>query len=421
MGSATIDTTLDINDAELSLWQGQQETLRSPGYALLDGRNYRFGEAARSQARLQPQKINHRFWSQLDTEALSPAFGPSRHSADLVHSHLLDIHGQVPLANGLIIAAPGSLQHDQLALLLGIVEQCPFSVGGLVDRAVAATAASAAANYNWHVELQLRQALVTGIRYSNGLLERDRVIAIPGCGWLALQDSIARAIADAFIRQTRFDPRRQAASEQALYDLLPKLLLELGATAENNLELGGHRARIERDLLAEKCDSHYQRIKRGLEDAAGQILLAGNAALLPAITTALPGALALPKDAVHTGIERNRAAILAGEAGLHFITSLPAQAPPVAPVTPLTKTSPSSATTSATASSPAPVPQHPNRCQIQIDEDELTLQRQSGPPPQVNGEAVEGSQRLRSGDLIELGNGSQWRLLKVGEDDGTQA
>ena len=65
---------LDINDSNLSLWRGEEPSLVSPGYALLQGQSYRFGEAARNEARLHPRQINHRFWSQLDIEPLTPAF-----------------------------------------------------------------------------------------------------------------------------------------------------------------------------------------------------------------------------------------------------------------------------------------------------------------------------------------------------------
>jgi hypothetical protein len=300
---------LDINDASISLWQEQQQLLRSPGYALLEGSSYSFGEAARSQARLHPQQVNHRFWSQLNVETLVPAFGDCRHSADLVHGHLLEIHGQGGEPEQLIITAPASLQHDQLALLLGIIEQCPFEATGLVDRAVAAAASSKVASYNWHIELQLHQALVTGIRCADNILSRDRVVPIPGSGWLAVQDSLAKAIADAFIRQTRFDPRRKAATEQALYDQLPTLLQRLQTSSEFNMELGGHQARIEGSLLAASCDHHYQRIKRALEAEAGQILLATSLASLPEIGGQFPNAITVSEAAVCSGITDNLAAI----------------------------------------------------------------------------------------------------------------
>jgi hypothetical protein len=406
-------TILDINDATLSLWTDGKKVLQSPGYALLEGRDYRFGEDARSQARLHPQQINHRFWSQLDMEPLSPRFGPGRHSADLVHAHLLSIHEQGGQPEELIIAAPGSLQHDQLALLLGIVEQCSFSVIGLIDRAVAAVAQNNAEAYNWHVELQLHQALVTGIRCESGTLSRDLVTPIPGSGWLAVQDSLARAIADAFIRQTRFDPRRQAATEQALYDQLPALLNQLQGSTEHNMELGGHHARIERSLLAESCENHYQRISRCMDDKPGQLSLGPGMAHLPAVTRRLPAARRESTTAISDSIHQHGDGICQTDGDVHFITSLPA------------KMTMDATTATPTAASPVaePVeapPAVPTHCQIDIEDGVLTLKPRSGPAPRLNGKAITTATPLAADDIIELDSGAAWSLVPMTTDDGTQ-
>ena len=84
---------LDLHDCNLQLWHGDNH-VQSPGYALWQNNNYVFGTAARAAARLRPREINTRFWWQLGTEALQPALGPARHTADLVHAHLLDLHRQ---------------------------------------------------------------------------------------------------------------------------------------------------------------------------------------------------------------------------------------------------------------------------------------------------------------------------------------
>ena len=403
---------LDLNDASLSLWRDGELLLQSPGYALLEDGSYHFGEEARVQARLHPRQINHRFWSRLDTETLHPPFGPSRHSADLVHAHLMSIFEAAGRPEQLILAAPGSLQHNQLALLLGIIEQCPFDAVGLVDRAVAATAASPVDSYSWHVELQLHQALVTGMKFENGVLQRDTVIPIPGSGWLALQDSLAKAIADAFIRQTRFDPRHQAATEQLLYDQLPELLQELQQSAEHNLDLGGRRARVERSLLAESCENHYQRILRTVKTQQAPVVLGSTLKLLPAIGDHLPGARAAATDAISTSISQDLGSISEAEGGLHFITSMPATAAsasrPVAP-----PPEPARGATESESVEPTTL----SRCQIDIEGNLLTIRHVNGPPPRVNGTAVADSRSLMAGDVIELEDGTGWRLMEVRPDD----
>ena len=127
---------LDINDCNLQLWHAGKH-LQSPGYALLEGRDYRFGTDARGVARLRPRDINTRFWWQLSMEPLQPTLGPARHTADLVHAHLLDLHRAAGEPAELLLSASGSMQRDQLALLLGIAQQGPFEPVGLVNRSVA--------------------------------------------------------------------------------------------------------------------------------------------------------------------------------------------------------------------------------------------------------------------------------------------
>ena len=409
---------LDINDATLGLWRGGECILRSPGYALLEGKTYQFGQEARDQARLQPQKINHRYWSQLNVEPLTPAFGPGRHSADLVHAHLLQIHKQGGEPEQVVITAPSSLQHEQLALLLGIVEACPFEAAGLVDRGVLALAGAVIGDEGWHVELQLHQALVTGAQRQGGELSRHSAVPIPGSGWLAFQDSLARAIADAFIRQTRFDPRRQAASEQALYNQLPNLLKTLASSAEHNMELGGHRARVERSLLAEACENHYERIRRAVEGAGDEIFLGSSLALLPEIGQRLPNSQPLGEDVIHSALEANLDLIGGGDEGLHFITHLPASQQ-------LTRKAVEPPAVEASAPEPEPAPEpapepepiDPINCRIDVNDGIFTLVPGPGEPPSVNGAPATGPTRLSGGDLIELDRGRRWRLVDASAED----
>ncbi len=395
---------LDINDASLGLWRDGEMALSSPGYALLEGNSYRFGEAARELARLQPRQINHRYWSRLDTEALTPAFGPSRHTADLVHAHLLAIHEAGGRPEKMVLAAPGSLQHDQLALLLGIIEQCPFSVAGLVDRAVAATASQPVGDYNWHVELQLNQALLTGMRCTDGTLVRDTMVPIPGSGWLAFQESLARAVAQAFIRQTRFDPRHSARDEQALFDALPGILQKLVSASETNVEFDGRQARVERSSLAEACDNHYQRILNTVSAGDARVFLGGTLLALPSLLDRVPAAVQCDAAAVSAGVANQRDQVLADDTGIRFITSLPAAAAAIQADTPDLQPTPTEES--------AIEQFEPSRCQIEFNGGEMRIQPTSGPAPALNGQPLMAQAALQEGDRLELPDGTAWRLVR---------
>ena len=210
---------LDISDSNLQLWSGGQH-LSSPGYALLAGQDYRFGREARSSARLEPRNINTRYWWQLSTEPLQPALGPARHTGDLVHAHLKQLHDEAGKPAELLLAAPGSMQRDQLSLLLGIVQQCPFDIVGLVHRSVALGSIFGGRDRLFHLEVQLHQSLVTELAVRDGEVSLARSTPLPGTGFLQLQERLVEIIAAGFIRQTRFDPRRKASTEQQLYDAL---------------------------------------------------------------------------------------------------------------------------------------------------------------------------------------------------------
>jgi hypothetical protein len=415
---------LDLNDRNLRLWQEGEVLLESPGYAWLEGREYQFGGTALDQARLHPRHINHRFWWQLNVEPLQPQFGPGRHSADLVHAHLLDIHQQGGRPDEIIIAAPGSLQNDQLSLLLGIIQQCPFTAVGLVDRAVASAAAVATGGTCWHINLQLHQALVTRLNVVDGHLQRDSVTPIPGCGWLALQDKLANTIADVFINQTRFDPRRKAASEQNLYDQLPTALAQLQTQDVCNLEVGGHRVRVEGRALEQSCTGHYERLAQAVAGHDGQVILDASIVNLPGIRTQFADATLLEPGSLSSTVEQHRELIAGGAEGVHFITRLPATA----------TASPEQSATVVTSPAPAPPAEHtpatqgvtatraePISFRISIDERGCTLHPDGGPQPQLNGTPITGPCQFTDRDVLDLGNGKQLRLSQIEAMNGSQA
>jgi len=326
---------LDANDATLQLWCGDMH-LQSPGYALLEGgKHYRFGTDARSAARLQPRNINTRFWWQLNMEPLQPALGPARHTGDLVHAHLQALHEEVDKPDEWVLAVPGSMQRDQLSLLLGIIGQCPFEAVGLVNRSVALASALGGSGRVFHLEVQLHQALLSELAESNGVVELQRAVPLPGCGMLQLQERLVETIAAAFIRQTRFDPRRKAETEQALYDRLPDALNTLASQAETNLEVNGYRARVNRTDLA----TAGQRLFEAAPEAMGvarpgdRILLDPLARLLPGLIDQFDDAILLEPGALHDALKAQANHVIQREQTLSFMTSLPSLAGAVVPET----------------------------------------------------------------------------------------
>ncbi len=281
---------LDCNDASLRLWN-EDEALWSPGIAWFTEGQYRFGEPAWLQARRAPREINNRFWHRLSTQPLSPALGPARHTADLVHAHLEALLGDNN--DDLMLAIPGAMESGQLSLLLGILQTLPVTASSVVHRSAlvgAATGQSCA-----HVELQLHQASITLVTVENQVAQAGDTQVLPGHGLLGLMDEIAERIGEQFVTQTRFDPQRRAETEQTLYQQIPDLLQSIATQSEISCTVEGHTARITADALRPVGDA-FTRALAPLLPAAPQHIA------LDSLLSALPG-LALPHDHTETGPE----------------------------------------------------------------------------------------------------------------------
>ncbi len=419
---------LDINDANLQLWNGDTH-LQSPGYALLQGQQYRFGAPARATARLQPRDINTRYWWQLSTETLQPALGPARHTGDLVHAHLQDLHQQAGRPAEILLAVSGSMARNQLALLLGIMQQCPFDAVGLVNRSVALGSLYGGGGRLFHLEVQLHQAVISELAESNGKVELQRTVPLPGCGLLQLQERLVEIIATAFIRQTRFDPRRKAATEQHLYDTLPDTLRALAQDKEANLEVNGYQARISRNEL----QSAGQRLFDSAPEAMGvlrpddRIIADPIAGLLPGLAGCLPQMEVLETDSIRRALLQHQEQLVQRGQTLSFVTALPCLEDKIVPRV----EAPAAPTAAAEQTDAAPLatPTHLLQGSLArplaaidtgLDGDWELYQsgegwrlRGSGPAPRVNNSDYQPGQVLACGDTITTGTGRDALLIEV--------
>ena len=413
---------LDCNDASLRLWN-EGDALWSPGVVWLSGDRYLFGEPAWEQARRAPREINNRYWHRLSTQPLSPALGPARHTADLVHAHLEALLDGI--SGDITLAIPGAMESAQLSLLLGILQTLPVTVSSVVHRSAlvgAATGQSCA-----HVELQLHQASITAVTVGHGVARAGQTQLLPGHGLLGLMDDIAERIGEQFVSQTRFDPQRRAETEQALYLQLPDLLRALGTQSEVSCSVEGHTARIAADAL--------RPVGAAFTQALATLMPAGSAHIaLDALLSALPG-LDLPLQATTTGPEVIPliAGTLAPSTGeLHFqreapcaIATSPGHAPAesqsraAAPTqadteqeSPKMGQAPGSATHSLTSGHAAPL--NPG---AHITDDVSAIESgvidiAPGTPAELNDQPVEGLVAVNAGDRLCAG-GVEVRFITV--------
>ncbi|MDZ7825975.1 MAG: hypothetical protein U5R48_08160 [Gammaproteobacteria bacterium] len=137
----------------------------------------------------------------------------------------------------IIFAIPGHYSREQMALLLGIVRECPFRAVGLVDAAVAAIGEiQPDAERVLHVDALLHQGIITRLEGGDDW-RRESVVDQPALGLAALRDAWINQIADVFIRETRFDPLHDAATEQRLFDRLDDWITALVDRPEVQVEL----------------------------------------------------------------------------------------------------------------------------------------------------------------------------------------
>ena len=314
---------LDCNDASLRLWH-EDEALWSPGIAWFCEGQYHFGESAWLQARRAPREINNRYWHRLSTQALSPALGPARHTADLVHAHL-----EALLAGNkddLTLVIPGAMESEQLSLLLGILQTLPIAASSVLHRS--ALVGAAVGQSCVHIELQLHQASITVVTVQDQIAHAGDTQLLPGHGLLGLMDEIAERIGEQFVAQTRFDPQRRAETEQTLYQQIPELLRSLATQSEISCTVEGHTARITTDALRPVGAAFAQALTPLLPETSTHIALDSLLSALPGlelphnmtevgpeVVPAIARAMAIPEGALHFQREARCATITAVEEG----------------------------------------------------------------------------------------------------------
>ena len=326
---------IELNDNALRVGDDTGILAQSPGFALVsENKKLILGEAAKQQARIHPTHSYNRYWHELSIEPINNAPG-IRHFADIAYAHLLHLAEAGEIDGDVIFAVPGNFTRAHLAILLGLVNQCPFRTAGLVDSALAAVS-SMELEFDSYVyaEMQLHQVVLTKIAVDDDILKRESVIQVPGVGSKNFMDLMMQLATDLFIQQCRFNPQHDAESEQQLYNVLPtwlqqddgdqnSLLLELTANT------AVHTAKMPRESLISNLSRHYKSIGQQVAElaAAGnsKLLLSAEFAELPGFHSYLSQNIEiklLPVDAISKSVFQNRASIIRSDEQLGLVTTL---------------------------------------------------------------------------------------------------
>ncbi len=329
---------LEINDIGLLLSLDAEPILESPGYAMLDDNEIVVGDDALSQSRLQPNRIQNRFWDQLSMEELPKPMGRARNYADLAFAHLRSISTRL-LSQGesrVVFAVPGTYDRKQLALLLGMAKECHLDVVGLVDTAVAASPHAVPGHSLYFLDIFLHRTILTelqqGIR-----LKRTRVDVLGNIGLTTLNDRWANRIADLFVAETRFDPMHVAQTEQVLYDHLPGWLRELENTGAAELELPtgrkSYQVTAKRERVLEATSAQFRQIAEQISTRIGTtgpvaLQISHRIAALPGLSAELAQQvdceiIELDREAAARGAVRHGEHLVQSGKGVRFVTSVP--------------------------------------------------------------------------------------------------
>ena len=255
---------IHINDAGITLLNKDQIVYREPGFALLGDNKMSTGNEAFSRARMDPRRIQHRFWSELITEPLKDSRFSHLSAADLVSRQLEQLWQSVGAGvTELIVAVPSYMNSQHLGLFLGIAGELGLPVVAMVDAAVAATRREYRNAAPVHIDMGLHTTTLTRLA-QQGAVQSERSDILDSCGVYALHDRWLNTVAEAFVQQSRFDPLHTADTEQMLMNRLSGWLTEAARSdhVEMELEFSGttYSASLESLSLIGAAAPVYQQI-----------------------------------------------------------------------------------------------------------------------------------------------------------------
>lgn len=255
---------LQLNDAGITLFDGEKILYREPGFAYLDNESLQTGAAAFAKSRIDPRRVQHNYWSELNTQPFVDRRFAHLSPADLASRQLEEIWLPVDRrTKDLVVVVPGYMSAENLGLFLGITRELGLPVTALVDAAVAATRREYGAAVPVHVDLSLHRATLTRLAQP-AMSQVDKTEVIDGTGIHALHNIWLKTIAEIFVQQSRFDPLHRAETEQMVVDKLAGWLEVASAEGSVAMELQSgattYRAEIEALALIGAAAPIYQQI-----------------------------------------------------------------------------------------------------------------------------------------------------------------
>ena len=250
------------NDAGLTLLDDRQIVYREPGFALLEDDHIVTGNAAFARARINPRRIQHRYWSALSADPFRDRRFAHLTPADIASRHLESLWAGKD-GNELVIAVPSYMDAPNLGLLLGIAGELGVPIVAMVDAAVAATRRRYVNAVPVHLDMGLHTTMLTRLSQADQA-QVEQAEVLEDCGVYQLYDTWLNVVAEAFVQQSRFDPLHTAETEQMLVSQLASWLGQASIQETVRLEVAHadltHRAEVESMVLIDAVAPYYQLI-----------------------------------------------------------------------------------------------------------------------------------------------------------------
>ena len=448
-----------INDAGLTVLDSKRILYREPGFALLEDDRLTTGVEAYTVARVKPRRIQHNYWSNLVTTPLSDQRFRHLSAADLASRQLEQMWR--PLASeytGLVIAVPPYMHTEHLGLLLGIATEIKLPVIAMVDAAVAATRREYRNAVPVHIDISLHSTTISRLSQP-GRVQIERSEMLESSGVYQLYDAWIRVVAEAFVKQSRFDPLHTAHTEQMLLDRLAGWLSDACSSQIVKLELEhgnlSHVAEIESLELIGAAAPIYQRIASKLralyraEDTPA-IQLSSRLARLPGLAEMLkarvggdvfllePGATArgalarcrdadardgiglvrqLPWDQTPVNVKSERAEHDHSSRPTHVLFDHMAYQIDEAPLVLGSQIAEGERTIPLPTAMPGVSRRH---CSVRAENGQCVLEDHSRYGTFLNGHRIDGSAVLQVGDSLRLGSpGHELELIALADSHGS--
>lgn len=322
-----MSSIIEFNDLELTLFRGADRLYRAPGYASVREGELLFGEPAVRLARIHPQQANQQYFNRMNADPLPQPTRTAANHADLVYLHLKELARE--LNEDAILAVPGTLNGEQLGVLLGICQEAGIEVGGFVNAAVAAVATTAVPEKTLYVDVYLQHMLVSELAVA-AEVRHGRSFEVRDAGFSSLLDGWVNLIADRFVQETRFDPLHTADSEQQLYNQVYDWVMGPHHRSDVAVEVshGEQKRRVEVPTAQLEAKAQ-QRVDRFIDalPADTTLALSARAARLPGFSARLSAAgyelRPLAADAVAAGCNEHMALVRTVDSELRLVSRLP--------------------------------------------------------------------------------------------------